>query len=238
MSTGLKNIFRYSLLLLAMSASTAGAGEKDEVLLKTCFPREEFTVRKWEDCADEDCGLRDEPLPEEKAPTVEKGQQYLFLGGTDLGVLWGATEHRVIGEDRVRFLLYIMTTVTTKTHHYESGGALVPVQVIRKAFYSSFGERRGTTVAVAYDRSGRSGRHEEIMGGEGEIQMVDLHCSARKIKIYDSTTMYYRTIADTAADSSCVELLWEKPKTPLPWQNASAMTMDILTKHYCGKQGR
>lgn len=231
----LRNVFLFTAVFLLVAGSFAGSGENDEVLLKTCFPKEETTARKWEECKDEDCGLREEII-EEKTPIVEKGQRYAFLGGSELGVIWGATNYRVIGEDRVRFLLYIETTVTTKTRYYDDGYTLVPAGVIRSAFFSSFGEYRGAADSIVYRAEKRTGRHDESIGGTGEIQMVDLHCSAQKVKFYDGHTLYYRTIEGRSKDGTCVELLWEKPRTPLSWNNASSMTLGILTKYYCKKK--
>ncbi len=219
---------------LLLTAASVRSAEKDELLLKTCFPKEEPTARKWEECKDEDCGLQEE-ISVEKTPTVEKGQRYKFLGGSDFGVIWGATDYRVIGEDRLRFLLFVVTTITTKKH-YNGGFTFMPARVIQTAFYSSFGEYRGFAVGTSYTVEKKVGKREEVLGGEGEILMVDLHCSARKMKIYDNTTLYYRTIEDKSKENTCVELLWEKPRTPLQWYPATSITMDILANYYCKKK--
>jgi hypothetical protein len=110
---------------------------------------------------------------------------------------------------------------------------LIPERVIRTAFFSSFGEYRGSSVSVSYKVGKKVERQEEVDAEKGVLEMVDLHCLAKKLKIYDNHTIYYRTIDDRSCEGSCVELLWEKPKAPLRWQPVSSLMMDILTRYYC-----
>ncbi len=223
-------------VLFGNSSPAAAAPKSDEVLYKTCFPKKiDEPPAAVEDCKDEDCGLVIE-AKEEPAPIVEKTQKYSFLGATELGSIWGATTYRAIGDDRVRFLVYIQSPATTKVNYRERGYTLIPERVIETAFFSSFGEYQGSAVSVSYRVERARERSEETVGGEGIFEMIDLHCSARKLKIYDNHTMYYRTIETRSPERQCVELLWEKPKVPLMWQASSSLTMDILTNYYCSRR--
>ncbi len=234
----MKQILMYISLSAVLALLVAGPGigtaEEDEILYKTCFPKKETTAEKAEECKDEDCGLIVEAT-EEPVPLVVKSQKYSFLGATDHGVIWGSSTYRMIGDDRVRFLLYVVTPASTKVTSQDKGYVLIPESVIQTAFFSSFGEYRGSSVSVSYKAEKRAELHEEVSGGGGVLEMVDLHCSAKKLKIYDNHTLYYRTIEGLSQKSLCVELLWEKPKAPLRWQPASSVMMDILTKYYCNK---
>lgn len=227
-----KRLLITSALIVLSAASALASADADEVLYKTCLPKKEFTVKETEECKDEDCGLvvQEEVEP---APRVEKTQRYRFLGATDHGMIWGANTYRVIGDDRVRFLLYVVTPAVTKVTYQDKGYALIPERVIRTAFFSSFGEYRGSSVSVSYKTEKRVERQEEFDAEKGVLEMVDLHCSAKKLKIYDNHTLYYRTFEDRSYEGTCVELLWEKPKIPLRWQPASSIMMDILTSYYC-----
>jgi hypothetical protein len=232
----MKRILKSSLLIAAMfllaSRPGAGAAEKDELLYKVCFPKGEATAKKDEASKGGARGLKDD-AKEQPAPTVEKGQNYTFLGATDYGVLWGASNYRVIGDDRVRFLLFVVPTASTKVTYYDRDYSLVPYNMIQTAFFSSFGEYKGSSVSVSYKVTKKVERKEEVNDSSGVLQMVDLHCSAKEMKIYDNHTLYYRMAEPQSKESLCVELLWEKPEAPLPWQPVSSLTTDILTGFYC-----
>ncbi len=227
-----KNLLITIALIVLLVVSASVSADADEILYKTCFPQKSPAVKEAEECKDEDCGLAVN-AEEEVAPRIEKAQTYKFLGATDHGIIWGANTYRVLGEERVRFLLYVVTPAVTKVTYQDKGYALIPERVIRTAFFSSFGEYRGSSVSVSYKVEKKVERQEEADAEKGVLEMVDLHCSAKKLKIYDNHTLYYRTINDPSNEGSCVELLWEKPKTPLRWQPVSSLMMDILTRYYC-----
>jgi hypothetical protein len=228
----LRSLFLSIAVCLSVVQSTIALAGVNELIYKICFPKSETTASKTEDWKGEDRGLKDD-AKEQPAPTVEKGQNYTFLGATDYGVLWGASNYRVIGNDRVRFLLYVVPTTTTKVTYYDRGYTLVPYNVIQTAFFSSFDEYKGSSVSVSYTVTKKTERKEEVSDSSGVLQMVDLHCSAKKMKIYDNHTLYYRMAEPQSKESLCVELLWEKPEAPLSWQPVSSLTMDILTGFYC-----
>lgn len=225
-------LFIIAVLCLPGVRPALGMAEINERIYKICFQKGEAAPKKVEECKDEDCGLKDDAM-EQPAPIIEKSQNYTLLGATDYGVIWGANNYKVIGEDRVRFLLYVIPTVIAKVTYYEGDYAFVPDRAIQTAFFSSFGEYQGSSVSVSYRVEKKVERKREVTGGKGLLQMVDLHCSARKMKIYDNHSLYYRMVEGQSQESRCVELLWEKPATPLPWQPVSSMTMDILTRFYC-----
>jgi len=232
MKTALWVIVLAIMLLAPPRAFAAAPAEKPELLYKTCFPPQEITPKRFDECKNEDCGLADEAA-EESAPLVVKGQRYKFLGATDHGMIWGANTYRVIGEDRVRFLLYVVEPVSTKVTEQDTGYALIPEQIIQTVFFSSFGAYRGSAVSVSYRVEKSTEQKETVTGGEGALEMVDLHCSAQKLKIYDNRTLFYRTVEGGLPGGQCVEMLWEKPRKPLQWKPASSLTMDILRGYYC-----
>jgi hypothetical protein len=223
-------------VLLSAAASASAAGAPAEPIYTLCFPPATGVATKAEECKDEDCGLADEPA----APVEEKEgnlPDYRFLGATDHGVMWGTNHVDAIGPDRVRFLLYVESPVTRTASEVVRSSSMISGQMIRTVFYSTYGEYETASVSVTYRSMRTMTRTETVSGGEGALQMIDLHCTARKIKIYDNHTLFYRPVADPTRKEQCVDLLWEKPAKPLAWQPASPLTMDILTERYCsGKQ--
>lgn len=216
---------------LAAAGPAAGAGTPPEQVYTICFPPARTTATKAEECRNEDCGLADEPAaqdPEEEQPV------YRFLGATDHGVLWASDHVRSIGPDRFRFLLYVQSPVTRKAVALERRADVITDQVIRTTFYSTYGSYETVVASTTYRTVRTLERTENVSGGGGTLQMIDLHCTARKMKIYDNHTLFYRPIEDPSRNGQCLELLWEKPVKPLAWQPASALTMDILVDRYCG----
>lgn len=207
-----------------------------ELVYKICFPAGEAADRNAEDCKDEDCGLMD-VVDDRPTGEVKKNQTYTFLGVTDYGAMWGANNQRIIGDGRVRFLMYVKPVPTRQTAHQEKKFSVVPTAVIHTAFFSSFGQYKGSSISVQYNVKKNEQEAEEVRSGPGALEMLDLHCSARKVKIYNNQTLYYRRSDDQSQDSQCLELLWEKPRVPLPWQPLSPLTMDILADFYCKHAG-
>lgn len=228
----LKSVMIIFALLLLVIIPRFGIAAENEILYKICFPRSEAAITSNDECKDEDCGLQEEKR-EQAAPSVKKDLQYTLLGATDYGTIWGSNNFRIIGDDRVRALLYVIPTVTTKTTYYDAGYSSVPDQVIQTVFFSSFGEYAVSSVTMSYNVRKKVGQRKEISGGEGVLQMIDLHCSARKMKRYENTTLFYRMSPQQDNKDQCVELLWEKPQGILPWQPTSSLTMDLLTGFYC-----
>jgi hypothetical protein len=239
----MNQILKGVLLILSISLLVArpniGIAEKSELLNTICFPKDETTPQKDESCKDEDCGLTD-VINEPPTPTAAKRHHYTLLGATDYGMMWGPNNYRVIGDGRVRVLLYVIPSVTTKVTYYDKGNTSIPYRVIQSTFFSSYDKYESSSISVSSSVSVSYAkvkkeveRKKEVIGGKGVLQMVDLHCSARKIKIYDNNTLYYRIAERQSKENLCVELLWEKPEAPLEWQPASSLTMDILTGYYC-----
>ncbi len=222
----LKTFLAFMMMLVPIPDLAAA----DELLYKICVPKADPTIRKYEECKDEDCGLTDEVKKEPPAPTLEKDLKYTFLGATDYGMMWGSDNYHLIGEDRVRALLYIIPTAVTKTIYSDKEA---PAEsTFREAFFSTFDRCEPS------DPPGAKRRivvKKETSGGSPVLQMIDLHCKARKMKIYDNNTLYYRMAAGQPRGHECVELLWEKPNAILPWQPVSSLTMDLLTDFYCKK---
>lgn len=238
-------LVRFLLVPAVLLLLTApGSAEPDELVYKICFPKTDTAIKKFEECKNEDCGLED-PKPDYKEqPRIEKDLRYSFLGATDYGVLWASNNYRRIGPDRIRALLYVVPTITTKTIYLDKDA--VTDQEIERVFYSSYQEYRYSVGDSEYGYKSGTVRYEtktrakprtvikkEVSGGDPMLLMVDLHCSARKIKIYDNNTMYYRKDAGQSRKQDCVELLWEKPDEILPWQNVSSLTIELLTGFYC-----
>ncbi len=233
-------IFIHSFLFaaaffLVLTGSASGQVRQTELLYRVCFPKEAAVPRQGEECKDEDCGLQEETAGQPD-PTVEKSQRYTFLGATDLGELWGSDNYQVIGDGRVRFLLYVRPAVAVKTISPDRGYNVIPETVIQTAFFSSFHEYQGSTVSVTYQVRKETGQKREETGGNPLLQMVDLHCEAGKLKIYDNHTLYYRASEGRIGQRHCIELLWEKPQAPLRWQPASSLTVHLLTEAYCRKK--
>jgi hypothetical protein len=221
------------MLTLPFLAALPGTaiGSENEVLYKICFSEPPPVSEKSTECMDEDCGLQDEWSPD-PPPSVKKTQNYTVLGATDLGMIWGADNYRPIGDQRVRALLYVIPSITAKTAVYEKQ-VLVPEAAVQSLFFSLFGQLTGTSTTMVYKVRTQTVEKKEITGGDPLLLMVDLHCTARKLKIYDNHSLFYRMSEQQQGEQHCVELVWEKPSNPLPWQPASSLTIDILAGFYC-----
>lgn len=233
MTRNLRHLRLITMVFFLAAPSAAGTAEPTDLIYKICFPASDTDHWKSEECKDEDCGLY-EAIYEEQSPTVLKGQRYTLLGATDYGIIWGAENKKAIGEDRVRFLLYVKPAATRKVNYSEMKYRILPDRIIQTAFFSAFGSYQGSAVSVSYNVEKKVERHEEVCdNGPGVLEVIDLHCKARKMKIYDNHTIFYRTVESQSQPGQCVELLWEKPHKPLRWHPASPMTMDILVDFYC-----
>ena len=223
--------------LLAASLFLPGeAAAESERLYTICFPLTEPKIMKAEECRNEECGLVEEA--EAARPLAGSPPRYVFLGATDHGFLWGANYIRTIGTDRVRFLLYVIAPLTSSVSREDTGYRQVSERVIRNEFFASFVEYREPRPAANRMQQRRMVRKEVVTGSTGDFQMVDLHSAARKMKVYDNQTLFYRKVESRMPEVQCAELLWEKPKDPLVWNAASSMTMDILTGRYCRGAGK
>ncbi len=217
--------------LLGIASRGAAAGE-NKVLFNKCFPKENPASVLVQECKGEDCGLQDE-VSDRTIPIVQKKFDYVFLGATDIGEIWGSKEHEKIDNERIRALLYLVPVVSTKVTYYDQGGAVMPYKVIKQAFFSAYDPY---TIQAAYTPGRKAVQKRETSGGIPALQMIDLHCSAKKIKMYDNSTLYYKPSERAVKDSQCVDMIWEKPADPPQWQPMSSMTMDILIGHYCPKK--
>jgi len=229
----LKSLLLDMAVVFLVAMPNSGTAETSELLYKICFPKAETTPEKVEECKDEDCGLTEE-VKEQPAPTIEKSQNYTLLGATDYGMMWGSNNYRVIGDERVRVLLYVIPTDIAKSSNTENTS--IPYRVIQTVFFSSFAQYESSSASVS--PKVKKGVEQKVdqkkeIGGSAVLQMVDLHCTAKKIKIYDNNTLYYRMVERQSKGSQCVELLWEKPRAPLQWQPVSSMTTGILADFYC-----
>lgn len=232
------NLLRKTILLMVVSLTVVagpspGAEKSNELIFKICFPVDSGKPQLVKECTDEDCGLEEEPMAS-TAPTIRKNQKFSFLGATDYGAIWGSGQYRVIGDDRIRFLLYVIPGSAAKESDFYATYTLIPDRVIQTVFFSSYNEYLGQAVSMSFRAVPETEEQKKTGIDTGALQMVDLHCSAKKMKLYDNHSIYFRAAEPQSKDNDgCVELVWEKPETPLQWQPVSSMTMNILSDFYC-----